>query len=191
VYRFQNPSVSFPDISLGGTGRYIRPESSLSLPGDVAERAEVGGESGANSEMNHRRPCANPIMTGPTIPARVVAVTEPRPKYTKRQRQLARYAYRLLGMAAALLLIGGTVVFHYLEGWSWVDAFYFSAVAGTTVGFGDLAPTTDLSKLVSVVYIFAGIGILGTFLDQRLRYHGVVKNKTEKAISKSREEPPT
>ena len=59
-------------------------------------------------------------------------------------------------------MAAGTVTFHYIEGWSWVDSFYFSSVAGTTVGFGDLAPTTDTSKLVSVVYIFFGVGILGS-----------------------------
>ena len=125
---------------------------------------------------------------------RVVSMTEPAapaPKYTKGQREVARYAYRLLGLTAVLLLGIGTVTFHYLEGWSWVDAFYFSAVAGSTVGFGDLSPTTDASKLVSILYIFSSIGILGTFLDQRLRYHGIVRNQTVKAIGKSQGEPPT
>ena len=121
-------------------------------------------------------------MTEPAAPA---------PKYTKGQREVARYAYRLLGLTAVLLLGIGTVTFHYLEGWSWVDAFYFSAVAGSTVGFGDLSPTTDASKLVSILYIFSSIGILGTFLDQRLRYHGIVRNQTVKAIGKSQGEPPT
>ena len=88
-------------------------------------------------------------------------------------------------------MVVGTVAFHYIEGWSWVDSFYFSAVAGTTVGFGDLTPSTDLSKLFSVVYIFVGIGIIGTFLDQRLKYHGVVKRQTEKAISKAQEKNQT
>jgi hypothetical protein len=108
--------------------------------------------------------------------------------FSRRQRnQASRYVYSLLGVGAVMLLVMGTVAFHYMEGWSWVDSFYFSAVAGTTVGFGDLTPSTDLSKLFSVVYIFVGIGIIGTFLDQRLKYHGVVKRRTEKAISKAKE----
>ena len=106
------------------------------------------------------------------------------PKLTRRQRwQGSRYAYQMLGTMAVLLVAAATVVFHYLEGWSWVDSFYFSAVAGTTVGFGDLSPSTDASKLFSVVYIFFAIGIIGTFLEQRMKYHGVIKNRAEKAIS--------
>ncbi len=85
-----------------------------------------------------------------------------------------RYAYRILAIAAVGIVALGTVVFHYLEGWSWVDSFYFSAVAGSTVGFGDLSPTTDASKLLSVVYIFSSVAILGTFLNERMKYHGIV-----------------
>ena len=105
--------------------------------------------------------------------------------YSRHQRdQASRYVYSLLGVGAVVLLVVGTVAFHYLEGWGWIDSFYFSAIAGTTVGFGDLSPSTDLSKLFSVVYIFVGIGILGTFLDQRLKYHGVVRKQTKRAIDK-------
>lgn len=56
------------------------------------------------------------------------------------------------GLAAGTLLTG-TVVYHLLEDWSWVDSLYFSVVTLTTVGYGDLSPTTDLSKLFTVVYL--------------------------------------
>jgi voltage-gated potassium channel len=46
-----------------------------------------------------------------------------------------------------------------------VDAFYFSVTTLTTVGFGDLAPTTTIGKLFTVVYIFAGLSIILGFLD--------------------------
>lgn len=58
-----------------------------------------------------------------------------------------RNADRIIAGLALLVLAVGTVVYHVLEDWSWVDALYFCTVAVTTVGFGDLAPTTDLSKL--------------------------------------------
>jgi len=79
-------------------------------------------------------------------------------------------SYRLLAGAAAALLSIGTVVYHYLEGWSWVDSLYFSTVAVTTVGFGDLAPTTDGSKLFTVVYIVSGISIVTSYLNIRFKY---------------------
>jgi hypothetical protein len=60
------------------------------------------------------------------------------------------HAYKVLAASAVSLLAVGTVVYRLLEDWSWVDAFYFCTVAVTTVGFGDLTPSTDGSKLFTV-----------------------------------------
>ena len=82
-------------------------------------------------------------------------------------------AYRILGAAALFILATGTVVYHYLEDWSWVDSFYFSAVAVTTVGFGDLTPTTDGAKLFTVAYIFAGIAVITSYINVTLKRRGM------------------
>jgi voltage-gated potassium channel Kch len=79
------------------------------------------------------------------------------------------HAFKVISAAALIIVTSGTVAFHYLEDWSWVDSLYFSVVAVTTVGFGDLVPTTDAAKLFTVVYVLAGIAVLGLFLNERLR----------------------
>lgn len=58
-----------------------------------------------------------------------------------------------------VLLIIGTLVFHGLEQWSFVDSFYFTATTLTTIGYGDLTPSTDLSKIVTVVFALSGVTI--------------------------------
>ncbi len=80
--------------------------------------------------------------------------------------------YRVLGVSAAGLLAIGTIAYRLLEGWSWVDSLYFSTVAVTTVGFGDLAPTTDPAKLFTVLYILSGLSIVTTYLNARTRRRG-------------------
>ena len=45
-----------------------------------------------------------------------------------------------------LLLLSGTLFYRNVEGWSWVDALYFSTTTISTVGFGDLSPKTDMGK---------------------------------------------
>ena len=80
-----------------------------------------------------------------------------------------RHANHVLGTSALFILALGTVMYHRLEGWSWIDSLYFSSVAVTTVGFGDLTPTTDGSKLFTVFYIFSGVAIIATFLNTRLQ----------------------
>ncbi|MBI4185695.1 two pore domain potassium channel family protein [Candidatus Berkelbacteria bacterium] len=56
-----------------------------------------------------------------------------------------------------LLLLAGTVLFHQIEGWRWVDSFYFTGVSLLTIGYGDLTPTHDLSKILVVVLGFGAI----------------------------------
>ena len=80
-----------------------------------------------------------------------------------------RYATRIIGALAVFVLALGTVVYWLLEDWSWVDSFYFSAVALTTVGFGDITPTSDVSKIFTVFYIFSGISLIGLFLNELLK----------------------
>ncbi len=96
----------------------------------------------------------------------------PGPEESDAGLQATEQVYRILAAAAVSLITAGTVVYHTLEDWSWVDSFYFSVIAVTTVGFGDLTPSTDGSKLFTVAYIVTGISIIGTFLDVRLKRHG-------------------
>lgn len=77
-----------------------------------------------------------------------------------------RHANKIIGATAILMLAIGTLVYRILEDWAWVDSFYFSAVALSTVGFGDLHPTTTASKLFTVFYIFTGVAMIATFLNQ-------------------------
>src|SRR5919112_1182101 len=72
--------------------------------------------------------------------------------------------FRVLVRLVVLLLLGGTAFYSVVEGWSPLDAFYFSVTTLTTVGFGDLAPQTALGKLCTVLYIFVGLGIVGGFI---------------------------
>ena len=88
-----------------------------------------------------------------------------------------RHANQVLGTSALFILALGTVMYHWLEGWSWIDSLYFSSVAVTTVGFGDLTPTTDASKLFTVVYIFSGVAIIATFLNTRLQRRAAKVNQ--------------
>lgn len=64
---------------------------------------------------------------------------------------------------AATTLLGwmaiGTIVFHRLESWNWIQSFYFSVVTITTVGYGDFTPTNDLSRLFAAIYILVGVSI--------------------------------
>ena len=73
--------------------------------------------------------------------------------------------FRSLTILVVFTLLGGTIFYSLEEGWSVVDAFYFSVTTLTTVGLGDLTPTTTIGKLFTVVYIFAGLSIILGVID--------------------------
>ncbi|MEE9174044.1 MAG: potassium channel family protein [Thermoplasmata archaeon] len=57
------------------------------------------------------------------------------------------------------LIALSTVFVHVVEGWSWLDSLYFSIVSVTTVGYGDLVPREDATKVFLVLYLPIGIGV--------------------------------
>jgi hypothetical protein len=67
---------------------------------------------------------------------------------------------------AGVLLLVGVVVYHWLEGWSILDALYFCVVTLATIGYGDLTPTTPVAKLFTIFYVINGIGILVALFDR-------------------------
>jgi voltage-gated potassium channel len=73
--------------------------------------------------------------------------------------------FRVLVYLVVFLLLSGTAFYSIVEGWSPLDAFYFSVTTLTTVGFGDLAPKTALGKLYTVLYLFVGLGLIGVFIN--------------------------
>jgi voltage-gated potassium channel len=79
-------------------------------------------------------------------------------------RAVADPATRGLVVLAAITLLIGTLYYANAEGWRLLDALYFSVVTLTTIGFGDLAPTTDGAKVFTIVYSFVGIGIIAAFI---------------------------
>ena len=73
--------------------------------------------------------------------------------------------FRSLVFLVVITLLGGTIFYSTVEGWTIVDALYFSVTTLTTVGLGDLAPTTTVGKLFTVVYIFARLSIILGFIE--------------------------
>ncbi|WP_299579535.1 potassium channel family protein [uncultured Sunxiuqinia sp.] len=78
---------------------------------------------------------------------------------------LKEKTYRNLVISTLVTLFNGTFVYHFVEGWRWVDAFYFSVITLTTVGYGDFSPQTDFGKIFTTIYILTGIGIMLGFVN--------------------------
>jgi hypothetical protein len=92
-------------------------------------------------------------------------------RQTSSASYVERHILRILGVTSAVLIATATLTYHALEDWSLVDSFYFSVVAISTVGFGDLTPSSDASKLFTVLYLGTGIAVVTTFVSARLKSH--------------------
>ena len=85
--------------------------------------------------------------------------------------------FRLVGVIVALVLIGAAGLTYFEEDRPFPDALWWAIVTLTTVGFGDISPVSLGGRVIGVVLMFFGIGVLGTFtatiasvfVDQRQR----------------------
>jgi Ion channel len=67
--------------------------------------------------------------------------------------------------AVALWTLGmGMAIFTY-EGTSTADALYASVITGTTIGYGDLTPNSELGKILVALYAILVVGVTGVLLE--------------------------
>lgn len=88
-----------------------------------------------------------------------------------------------------IILLVGTLAYHQVEGWRYLDSLYFTVITVTTIGYGDFVPQTDLGKILTIIFPFLGIvmafyifSLLGRYmfsknLRERLREAGRLNGK--------------
>ena len=74
------------------------------------------------------------------------------------------YLLRKMLLVVALYLFVGVLFYCHVESWSILDAVYFCLATATTVGMGDLVPTTAGSRIFTIFFIIVGIGMLAIAL---------------------------
>ncbi len=101
-----------------------------------------------------------------------------------------RRGFTILTLLATVIL-SGTVFFRFVEGWNWIDSYFFTVVTLSTVGYGSLVPATTLGKIGTTVFIFLGLGIFAVAIQQFGSF-AVRKREehTEWLIGKLRHGPP-
>jgi hypothetical protein len=86
-----------------------------------------------------------------------------------------------------IMITIGATIYHFLEGWDWLDTFYFVVVTLTTIGYGDFVPTQPITKLITIFYGLNGVILLLTMFDvvRRVRQWEI---KEEAAVAKAEAE---
>jgi hypothetical protein len=103
-------------------------------------------------------------------------------------RQLVKdKEFRNLTLFVIFILVIGTIFYHEIEDWGWIDSIYFCVTTLTTVGYGDFSPKTDIAKIFTIIYVLIGIGILfgyikvlaGTVIKDRSGFIDLITEKTK------------
>jgi len=80
---------------------------------------------------------------------------------SKTKKMKPQVSMIVLGLFFLLCIVVGVSFYHLVEKMSFVDAFYLTSVTLTTVGYGDVAPQTDVGKIFTSFFSFVGVA---TFL---------------------------
>lgn len=60
-----------------------------------------------------------------------------------------------------VLILLSTVLIMFVENQTFSDALWWSIVTSTTVGYGDISPTTSIGRVIAVILMVFGIGFIG------------------------------
>lgn len=77
----------------------------------------------------------------------------------------------------SILALAGAIGFMVVEDISFFDALYFTIVTISTVGYGDINPTTTVGKILAIVLVVLGVAI----------FLGVVANATQLLLQRRQE----
>ncbi|HLV37821.1 potassium channel protein [Xanthomarina sp.] len=88
-----------------------------------------------------------------------------------------------------LLLSAGVIGFRVLSQLSWIDALYMTVITITTVGFGEVQPLDESSKLFTVFLILTSVVIVGyaisvitEYILSKNNFEGLKQRKMQKKI---------
>jgi voltage-gated potassium channel len=92
-----------------------------------------------------------------------------RPRYAEaimeeNYRRSRRHLLRGL-MALVIIVLVGALWYRFIEGWTWIDAFYMSVITLTTVGFGETNPLNARGRIFTMILLLAGVSVIAYILN--------------------------
>jgi len=85
------------------------------------------------------------------------------------RKALAHRQFHWVVVVAVATVVGGAIAEYAVEGRgngslsSFGDSLWWAVVTATTVGYGDLSPATTEGRVIAVLLMLVGIGVIGVF----------------------------
>jgi voltage-gated potassium channel len=87
----------------------------------------------------------------------------------------------MIGVAlVAAVVVLGLAGYHWIEGYGWFDALYMTVLLISTIGGGELVPLSRSGRILSLMVIVTGIGVLSYTLLSVVQY--VVEGQLRRAV---------
>jgi voltage-gated potassium channel len=85
-----------------------------------------------------------------------------------------RHRLYLCLLLLAAVVFSGSAGFHFIEGWTWFDAFYMTLTTMTTIGYGEIHPLSHAGRIFNsfliVFAVFSGGFTIATFSQALLQF---------------------
>ncbi len=114
-----------------------------------------------------------------------MATNQRTPRWVQRLYRFLRREnlHRVLLMLVALSLLSAVALWRLEPDRPLADWLWWSLVTITTVGYGDITPVTLLGRLIGVVLMFFGIGVLSMFTATIASFFVELKLKSERGMN--------
>ena len=148
-------------------------QSEISKPGSSSSRGDSRATCNGSSAAPEATAAAASEETPEATPEAATPLrgitTFPRPTHVD-EAQIHWRGVFLKTLVVQLYIFLGVLFYMLVEDWGVVEAYYFSVVTISTVGYGDYSPSSDGSRVFTGMYAFIGIsmvlGLLGSVVDE-------------------------
>jgi voltage-gated potassium channel len=96
------------------------------------------------------------------------------------QTMFANQQIKILLLALAALVVGGTLGYHLIEGWPLFDSLYMTVITLATIGYSEVQPLSTAGRAFTILLIFFGVTVFGfliTSLTQAVIESGLTNRR--------------
>lgn len=98
--------------------------------------------------------------------------------YTKTKQFFNTNGFKYVLSLVAVSVLLSSIAISKVEHMPFTDALWWSFVTATTVGYGDLSPTTDVGRIIAALLMLVGIGLIGSLTSSITSFFLHEKNAT-------------
>lgn len=88
--------------------------------------------------------------------------------------------FKYVLLATVILIFSGGFLIQYAEGMTLSDGIWWAFVTATTVGYGDISPNTFYGRMIAMLLMLVGIGLLGSVTSTLTSYFMNNSSKRDK-----------